>query len=151
MAYSGQYQYFPNYYPHNSAVPDMLNQYKVQYQQPIPSPIAQQQPFTAPVQNNDMIWVQGEAGAKAYLVAPNTTITLWDTESKTIYIKSADASGVPSMRVLEFTEKNTNLTPKHECSCSKDFVNIQDFKALESKFESLNEKIDSLTKDKEIK
>ena len=52
-----------------------------------------------PQQNNGIIWVQGEAGAKSYLVAPNSTVTLWDTESETIYIKSADASGMPNMKV----------------------------------------------------
>ena len=42
-----------------------------------------------PQQNNGIIWVQGEAGAKSYLVAPNSTVTLWDTESEVIL------SGVP--------------------------------------------------------
>ena len=48
-------------------------------------------------QSNGIIWVQGEAGAKSYLVAPNTTVQLWDSESDVIYLKSADASGMPSM------------------------------------------------------
>lgn len=50
-----------------------------------------------------IIWVQGEAGAKSYLVAPNTTVQLWDSEAQTIYLKSADASGMPSMKVLDYT------------------------------------------------
>ena len=54
-------------------------------------------------QNNSIIWVQGEAGAKSYLVAPNTTVQLWDSESQTIYLKSADASGMPSIKVLDYT------------------------------------------------
>ena len=31
-----------------------------------------------------MIWVQGEEGARAYMVAPNSTVPLWD--SGLIYI-----------------------------------------------------------------
>lgn len=54
-------------------------------------------------QQNGVIWVQGEAGAKSYLVAPNNTVQLWDSESQTIYLKSADASGMPSMKVLDYT------------------------------------------------
>ena len=50
-----------------------------------------------------IIWVSGEAGAKAYLVAPNTTVQLWDSEAQCIYLKSADASGMPSMKVLDYT------------------------------------------------
>lgn len=54
-------------------------------------------------QQSGVIWVQGEAGAKSYLVAPNNTVQLWDSESQTIYLKSADASGMPSMKVLDYT------------------------------------------------
>lgn len=62
--------------------------------------------FTQPVQQPQqqyMTWVQGEAAAKAYLLSPGTTIPLWDSESPTIYLKSADASGKPSMRILKYT------------------------------------------------
>ena len=57
-----------------------------------------QQPSYSPAQNqnnNGLIWVQGEAGAKSYLVAPNTTIMLMDSEASKFYLKSADASGMP--------------------------------------------------------
>lgn len=50
-----------------------------------------------------IIWVQGETGAKAYPVAPNQTVQLWDSESETIYLKSADASGMPTMKILDYT------------------------------------------------
>lgn len=67
--------------------------YQPQYQ---PQQQAQQQ-------SSGMIWVSGEAGAKAYLVAPNTTVQLWDSEAQVVYLKSADASGMPSMKVLDYT------------------------------------------------
>lgn len=89
MAYN-----FPvNYYP--------FQQYQ-QYQQ------AQQVPAPTGV-----IWVQGEAGAKSYLVAPNSTVYLWDSESQTIYIKSADPTGMPSIKVLEYKVKNSTPEPKN--------------------------------------
>mgnify|MGYP001025061831 CR=1 FL=1 len=34
-------------------------------------------------------WVQNEAGMKAYVVARNSTVVLWDFENPVIYIKSA--------------------------------------------------------------
>ena len=64
--------------------------------------------------NGSIIWVQGEAGAKSFLVAPNTTVQLWDSENQVIYLKSADASGMPSMKVLDYTIRETgsqNTTP----------------------------------------
>lgn len=56
---------------------------------------------------NAIIWVQGEAGAKAYPVAPNTTVQLWDSEEQVIYLKSADASGMPSLKTLDYTIRET--------------------------------------------
>lgn len=67
------------------------------------------QPNYQPIQNapqnqsTGIIWVSGESGARGYPVAPNTTIQLWDSESQTIFLKSADASGMPSMKVLDYT------------------------------------------------
>lgn len=87
--------------------------YPVSYQ-PMVYPPVNQQGYSMPsqavqngIQNQGMIWVQGEAGAKSYLVAPNNTVQLWDSESQTVYIKSADASGMPSMKVLDYTIRET--------------------------------------------
>lgn len=80
-----------------------------QIPQPVPPQMVQPQP-SQPV-NSNLIWVQGEAGAKSYLVAPNNTLTLWDSEAQTIYLKSADASGMPSMKILDYTIRD-NQAPK---------------------------------------
>lgn len=102
MAYgnygAGYYPYQPMY-PQNGAMPDMLSQYKNQYQLQMP-----QQPAQAN-SSGGIIWVQGEEGAKAYLVAPGCTVVLWDSENPVIYIKSADQSGVPYMRIIDWTER----------------------------------------------
>ena len=76
-----------------------------QYQQPIQQPSIPQPSIPSQQQGNSIIWVQGEAGAKSYMVAPNTTVQLWDSENPVIYLKSADASGMPSMKVLEYVVK----------------------------------------------
>lgn len=61
-------------------------------------------------QRNGIIWVSGEAGAKGYPVAPNTTVQLWDSEAQVIYLKSADVSGMPSMRILDYTIRDSQPT-----------------------------------------
>lgn len=61
-------------------------------------------------QNNPIIWVSGEAGAKAYLVAPNTTVQLWDSEAQTIYLKSADTSGMPTMKILDYVIREQSVS-----------------------------------------
>ena len=91
MAYNG----FPATYQPMFYQP----QYQPQFQQQAPT-----QP--APAQQN-IIWVQGEAAARGYLMAPNTTLPLWDSESNTIFLKTTDAAGMPSMKVLDYTIRDT--------------------------------------------
>ena len=94
-----------------------------------------------PTQNNGIIWVQGEAGAKSYLVAPNQSVVLWDTEAQTIYVKSADASGMPSIKTLDYTMResapNSKPIPSETAFASKDDVDYlkKEIEALKSKFE----------------
>lgn len=78
-----------------------------------------------------LIWVQGEAGAKAYPVAPNTTVQLWDSESQIVYLKSADASGMPSMKILDYTIRdnatNSNALQKQQQVDLSDYVTKEEF------------------------
>ena len=150
--------YAQNYYPiYGQPVPDMLSTYKQPYQQITPIqqmaqiPQTQQaQPIQATNSSSDIIWVQGEAGAKGYLVAPNATVVLWDTESPTIYIKSADQSGIPSMRVLDFTERTSpQAAPKgaesHVCTCGNDFATKEQINDLKAKLDDLTAKYEELS------
>lgn len=49
------------------------------------------------------IWVQGEIGAKSYIIAPGNVVPLWDSESQTIWIKSVAANGLPAMQKLTYS------------------------------------------------
>ncbi|MBO4732993.1 MAG: hypothetical protein J5662_00810 [Clostridia bacterium] len=71
-------------------------------QQPINIPTQAQNAPTA--QNNGLIWVQGETGAKSYMIPPNSTVLLMDSEAQRFYLKSVDLSGMPSMRIFEYSE-----------------------------------------------
>lgn len=64
---------------------------------------------THPTQNGSgIMWVQGEAGAKSYLVGAGQSVLLMDSESSRFYIKSTDNSGMPMpLRVFEYKEINT--------------------------------------------
>ena len=88
-------------------------------------------PFFQPQQaNNGPLWVQGEAGAKSYLVAPNNTVVLFDSESQTIFLKSADASGMPSMKVLDYTVREpAKIGPNSPAAPSADYAALYATKA----------------------
>ena len=162
MAYTPYYApyYRPmNYY--NPSIPqDNQNmQGGQQFGQPIQQPQMQQpiqpMPMPQPSPTNDMLWVLNETEATSFPVAPNNSVTLWDKNQDTVYIKSVNAQGVPSMRILDYTERASDNPPKtahkHECQCGKDFVRIDTFKALESEFEALRSELDELKAKPKVK
>ena len=96
MAYYAPF-YRPTYY-------DQMNTPSFN-QQPMIQPV-QQVPTPAQQTNNGLVWVQGEAGAKSFLVAPGCTVMLMDSEGERFYLKSADSSGMPlPLRVFEYKER----------------------------------------------
>lgn len=128
MAYNFPVGYQP-YYPQQQYVPQMSQQAT----QPV-----QQSPQT----NSSIIWVQGEAGAKSYLVAPNTTVQLWDSENQVIYLKSADASGMPSMKILDYKIRE-QAQPMHAVQQTvQEYVTRDELKAFEAQ---IREQIAGLT------
>ena len=91
--------------------------------------------------NNGIIWVQGEASAKSYPVAPNTSVPLWDSEANVIYIKSADMSGMPSIKVLDYTIRDSG--PKVANPVAQvDFATKEDITHLEDEILNLKTKLD---------
>lgn len=117
------------------------NYFPQTYQQAAYYP-TQMQPQPQPQQNtNSLIWVQGEGAAKSYLVAPGNTVALFDNESQTIYIKSADASGMPSMRVLDYTFRES--TPqKAKISPQNDYATKEDVSSIRKELDALRAKLE---------
>ena len=57
--------------------------------------------------NSNMIWVQGESGAKAFPVGPGANQVLFDSEKQVFYIKSVDSTGMPQpLRTFSYSEYN---------------------------------------------
>lgn len=84
-------------------------------------------------QQNGIIWVQGEAAAKSYMVAPGGTVQLWDSEEKVIYLKSADASGMPSIKILDYT-----IRGEEEPKDAPEYATKADLDALAEKVRELS-------------
>lgn len=143
MAYNQPYNYgyFPQY--QNGAVPDMLNQYKGQYQQ------MPMQPVQQPIQSNGgLIWVDNEEQAKNYLVAPNNVIPMFDKSSSAMYIKSADGAGMPTFKkykLIDVDEETPKNAPKtHECTCGDKYATKEQINDLRAKLDDLTAKYEEL-------
>ena len=137
--------YRPTYY--DPVQQSQMGQFNPQFQQPMGQPMQNAQMPMQGQPTNDFLWVLNENEATSYPVAPNNTVILWDKNLPTVYIKSVNAQGVPSMRVLDFTER-TATAPKQPVSSpfgsANNFVTIDSFNALEAKFAALEGKVDEL-------
>jgi len=140
MAYTPQIYYPSNYQP-----------YGMNFQQP--SQVLQQQP--QPTSNQGLLWVQGESGAKAYLMAPNSTVMLMDSEDSVFYLKTTDNAGMPTLRTFDYKERAqtpAQNAPQGSQSDSKpldeQFVTREEYKAICGKYEELKSILSDLQKAK---
>lgn len=132
MAYNNYFPagYQPMYYPQQNQVQGTQMSLPNQPQQP--------------QINNGIIWVQGEAAAKSYPIAPNSSVPLWDSEANVIYIKSADMSGMPSIKVLDYTMRDvaprtSEIQPQMDFATKDDVESLKgEISALKSKFERMS-------------
>ena len=103
-----------------------MNYPQMYYQPQYQTPQQPQQP-TIPT-NNGIIWVQGEAGAKSYIVPPGNTVMLMDSEDERFFLKSADASGMPMpLRIFEYKERTETPSQASSDSVTAQSVNLDNF------------------------
>lgn len=128
-----------NVNPPTPQIPDA----SAQYQQQMP-PYGMQ--GAAPT--SDLIWVLNENEASSYPVMPGNTVTLWDKNTPTIYIKSVNAQGVPSMEILDFKKRPQNApqTPQSAFSGEEGkYVGADVFAALRAEFDELKAKVENIS------
>ena len=138
---------YGNYQPMPQPYPDRLTQLQNQYQQAI------NVPQMAPAQqvNQGLLWVSGEIGAKSYLVAPNSTVLLMDSDAQRFYLKSADNAGMPSLRIFEYTEVSNapqttlNVPNSEDINLDDKYVTRSEYDGLKSLYGKIMERLDSVT------
>ena len=101
-----------NYYPFNNPhQPQYVNPYlQLQQQMVQPQQAPQMQQNTQP----SICWVSGDREAAAYPVAPNNAVALWSQSEPVVYLKQADATGKPAMKVYDLVERTQTAQPAGE-------------------------------------
>ena len=122
--YNQYQQSFPQPYP------DRLTQLQNQYQQAVNVP--QIQTIPQPQVNQGLLWVSGEVGAKSYLVAPNSTVLLMDSDDAVFYLKSADSAGLPTLRTFSYVEIESNQNKQKSSEVQKEFVDREEFELFKN-------------------
>lgn len=59
----------------------------------------------AQTQSSSITFVNGLEGAKGYMLAPNSTIILMDSDSSKFYIKATDGVGMATIKCYTFQEE----------------------------------------------
>lgn len=68
-----------------------------------------QQQVQQPSTPSGILWVSGISEAQMFPVAPNNAVALWDQNGKTVFLKQADATGKPTMRIFELAERSQSV------------------------------------------
>ncbi|MBQ2176766.1 MAG: hypothetical protein II453_17545 [Alphaproteobacteria bacterium] len=84
--------------------------------------------------NHSVIWVQGIEGAKAHPVAAGQAVLLMDSDSNCLYLKSADQTGMPSLRIFDYKER-TNTPPEAKNDDLSAFATKEDLSLYATKDE----------------
>lgn len=117
------YGYQNPYYP--QPMPDTLMQMRQQQMPMMQTPQAPQNPIA----QGGVQWVSGEQEARNWMIAPNAAIALWDSTAPTVYLKQADASGKPTLKIYDLVERaETPRTAPQEKGV--EFVTRKEFDAL---------------------
>ncbi len=88
--------------------------------------------------SSGIIWVGSELEAANYLMAPNSAVALWDSNSPCIYFKQTDASGKPTMDVYDLV-KRSPMTATASAALNA-FVTRKEFDALTARIDALTSK-----------
>lgn len=121
VAYPYYGTYMPNFYPGSyQQTPPPVQQTTQQYQTPLTN-------------QNGIIWVPNEQAANDYLVAPNSAVTLWNSNAPVVYLKQADASGKPSMEVYDLVER----TQRPVQAPTVEYAPLSRLEALEARLNEL--------------
>ena len=88
-------------------------------------------------QRQELIRVNGLEGAKNYPLSPGSTVALFDAETDTMFIKSMDAGGFPSIRTFTFMETTSNPTDTTESRLSNLESEIANIKEALNGFKSI--------------
>lgn len=126
------YPYYPTYQPtyYQPPMADQLTQLRQQQYQPVQTP---QQ--TSP----SIVWVQNEMEAANYLLAPNSAVTLWDSNAPVVYLKQADASGKPTMKTYDLVERTQRPVQAPQAPVAE-YAPLSRLEALEARLDALTVK-----------
>ena len=141
--FGNYYGYPPAMYSPSGAMSDNASQLRTPYQ-----------PQSNTQSNSGLLWVQGEAGAKSFLVAPGQSVLLMDSENSRFYLKSADASGMPlPLRIFDYKECTETHAQPTQTSAATSTISLDNFVTrdeLEKRLASISSQCQCRKKEEDV-
>ena len=102
----------------------------MQYQQPQPQP---------QVQTNylPLTFINGIEGAKAFIVHPNQTVYLKDSDSNLLFEKRADSQGKYTITAFELKQVDYNRPVQQPAQPTTSYATLDDLSKLQIKLEGM--------------
>ena len=97
-----------------------------------------------------ILWVSNEQEAVSYPVAPNAAVALWDSSRPSVYIKQADASGKPTIKIYDLSERALNASQgasKDRESKDMEYATKSEMDAISREFEALKDEIKTIKRE----
>lgn len=138
--------------------PYMQNQ-PYQFQQAQPNPVPQppvqpqpQQQMAQPINQTQipLAFVNGLVGAKTYIVFPNTTVYLRDSDSDTLFIKKSDSEGkcdiqAFSLKEIPLEKVGEKITDEIPTPQITNYATKDDVNEIKAVLASFDEKLNKLS------
>lgn len=122
-----------------------FNPYPAYPQQPPVYGVPQQQANNVQNQMNQYAFVNGVEGAKSFIMQPNQTVLLMDSENPVCYMKQSNGLGQSTLRyfkLTEITEQDVrNNASKGDKVINNDYVLRSDYDALLKRVGDLEAKL----------
>lgn len=80
-------------------------------------------------------WVNGEVGARAYIIPPNSAVLLMDSDNNRFYIKSSDANGRATIETFDYARHS------EEAVDTSQFITRAEYNSLKQSVENLQQSI----------
>lgn len=124
--------------------------YQAPYQNFYPFPQTMQtnqqvQNYSPVINQSGIVWISGEQEAAMYPIAPNNAVALWDQSGKAVYLKQADASGKPTMRVYDLVERVQ--TAQSADGKTIEYATKNDLSAILSAYDAIKADIETIRGD----
>lgn len=125
----------------------MYGQYPYQYQTPYQQAFQNQytQPqFQPPAAKYDVVRVNGQHGAEAFQMAPNSSVLLLDESAPLVWLKTTDGAGYPTVTPYSITPYQPEK-PVDTKSLEERVTRLEEVLNEQSHFRSTERKADDAT------